>query len=337
MGDVQLNTHGVSLINPRLLELMNKIPNRGYHEVAPKEHPHLYVGLCTFTTEVAKWLISERNNFNRPTLRHGQIESIASDIKIGDFMLTGETIIFDDNGETRNGQHRLRGGILADHPFTTLAVFGIKPEAFSVMDCGKSRGLKDVLEIEDACSGNYSVVSSSIPALCEFARTGKITRFASKNVRHKQMLRVLEQHPGIDTSARSFDTRKMFWGKNPTVAVVFHYVLGLINPEVRNEFFTAVETATHGSEPRWNGFRAMYKKIEVHFGSNKKKGDNSHSEFSRSVWLAYLIKIWNHLASNSTDELSKLQFSDREKYPQIYGLRYDSNVIPCDPRLVVEL
>lgn len=64
------------------------------------------------------------------------------------FLENGESIVFDCDGNLKDGQHRLRAIVLSGKSYNIPVVRGVNPVSLSTYDTGKNRGAGDVLEIE---------------------------------------------------------------------------------------------------------------------------------------------------------------------------------------------
>lgn len=64
-----------------------------------------------------------------------------------EWLLNGEAIIFDCNGNLLNGQHRLTAVIAAGKSITSVVVRGVQSGVFQTLDGGKKRSATDVLSL----------------------------------------------------------------------------------------------------------------------------------------------------------------------------------------------
>lgn len=106
--------------------------------------PNIKPEIVTVTPALAKeWL--EHNQDNRP-VRMARVSHYAHQIKLGQWTLTGQPILFDSSGRLATGQHRLLACIQADTPFTTMVVRGIDPGAVKNIDTGASWSYADIAQ-----------------------------------------------------------------------------------------------------------------------------------------------------------------------------------------------
>lgn len=111
-------------------------------------HKRNELGIQAFVAEVTPSMATELlgRNANVRKLRDSVVMRYATDMMMGGWTVTGEPIIFDEDGNGVNGQHRLHACILADVPFTTLVVLGVAAKADLSMDTGAKRTLGDYLQ-----------------------------------------------------------------------------------------------------------------------------------------------------------------------------------------------
>lgn len=76
----------------------------------------------------SEWL--KQNVANRP-LDEALVQRYADTMKSGKWLLNGKTIVFDEDGLMRNGQHRCHAAILAQVSFPSVVVKNLSRDAFS--------------------------------------------------------------------------------------------------------------------------------------------------------------------------------------------------------------
>jgi hypothetical protein len=105
------------------------------------------------TPEIAKrYLSTNADHQRKPTMTH-QLH-LRQQMEKGQWMMTGEPIIFDSNGCLVDGQHRLRALIDAKMDFEFVVIRGVSPESFVAMNRGKQRSNGNVLEIKGVSNAN---------------------------------------------------------------------------------------------------------------------------------------------------------------------------------------
>lgn len=112
----------------------------------------------TITPDLAK-LFLEKNDTNRK-ISELRVNRMVSDVVNGRFVVNGATIVFSVDGTLLDGQHRLNMIIESGVSVPFLVVRGIPRPNFETIDSGKSRSVKDILDINDIPNG--SILSSAI-------------------------------------------------------------------------------------------------------------------------------------------------------------------------------
>lgn len=92
--------------------------------------------------KAAEWL--KRNVNNRP-IRQVWVANLASAMSDAKFVLNGESIKFNQNGDLIDGQHRLLACIKSGVLFTSYVVHDLPVDAYDTIDQGARRGPADVL------------------------------------------------------------------------------------------------------------------------------------------------------------------------------------------------
>jgi hypothetical protein len=91
------------------------------------------------------WIARGAKNRN---LRPKALKKYTRAMLEGRWRLNGETIIFDENEDPINGNHRIHSCAAAGVPFETVAIRHVDKTVFPTIDTGIVRQLQDVLSIE---------------------------------------------------------------------------------------------------------------------------------------------------------------------------------------------
>lgn len=166
----------------------------------------------------------KKNTRNRTTVR-ARIKQYAKDMMQNEWMVNGETIQFDTNGELLNGQHRLLACIDAKCSFKTYVVRGLPPEVMPTVDTGKARNAGDALHILGGT--NTKMVA---------AATTWILRYKSDNLAagrgyfsHSKIIKFWEENKDIEKS--------IIFGRKcqpiiaPAIASGFHFLFSEVADE----------------------------------------------------------------------------------------------------------
>jgi hypothetical protein len=117
------------------------------------EYPGVIVRFETYAPEHAQKILDERNPRNRrEKLR--KTAGITRDIGAGEFVFNGATIVFYDDGDLADGQHRLKGIAAGGRPERVLVVEGVRRKALPTIDSGTARSVADALTFDGVPSAN---------------------------------------------------------------------------------------------------------------------------------------------------------------------------------------
>jgi hypothetical protein len=119
------------------------------------------------TPELAKKYL-ETNLENQRNISHGYLSTLRRQVKLEQWQLTGQPIIFDSNGKLIDGQHRLMALIYENKTVPFLVVRGAPPRSFMVIDTGKSRTKGNILAIKKV--PNYNAVAASVLGVLNYRR-----------------------------------------------------------------------------------------------------------------------------------------------------------------------
>lgn len=86
--------------------------------------------------------LQKRAPHQRP-IRISHIESLAGDMTRGEWDFTGEPIIFDDNGQLIDGQHRLEAVLLSGVSLDFVVTRGVAAKSYRNIDRGVTRSVAD--------------------------------------------------------------------------------------------------------------------------------------------------------------------------------------------------
>lgn len=98
------------------------------------------------TPESAAKMLEHNKHNPRAMISPKAINSYAEDIKRGNYFLNGETIVFDANGDLKDGQHRLMGIVKAGVPVYMMVCRGIDP-TITTFDYGRARRVNQELKV----------------------------------------------------------------------------------------------------------------------------------------------------------------------------------------------
>lgn len=293
-----------------------------YRDLLPGKWAHLStvtVGEVTIAPEAAEKILAHRNNGNRP-LKDCQILRLSSSIAAGEFLLTGETIIFDADGNLRNGQHRLRSVVDAGKAIRTLVVVGVEKDTFRLLDQHSRRMLADILGMRG--EEQARILAGAIPNLQGFLRTGAAVKLSGKPASSTTLdttLRVVDDHPGLRDSANLIAANqkqtRLFAGASKAAA--WHYIFSRVDKAKADAFFGAVLSKEIPEGEHWSGARMLLNRLVENMTARKKMTASDIASCTIKAWNAvYEGRLIVNLRSNAK----------HEDFPKVAGLTYNGNI-----------
>lgn len=262
------------------------------------------------TPERAKVML-ERNSSeewrNRPE-SESSVRRYAKKMEKGDWMYTGQTIIFSSTGNLLNGQHTLSACILSDSEFETLVAFGVKDEAFKYMDCGTSRTAAHIFAIDGV---PCYVFASSVARLLYSYKNSNGNNPKGMKLENDELLSFFYDHQEILESKSIANTAQKSGLMTPAWAGFLHYLCAQKNRKMADDFFEKVLTGI--------GIESA-KSPENMLRSRLIKNTQARADAKES-WLyigAYAIKAWNAKRKGATIGVLKWRSSQapNEPYPR---------------------
>lgn len=269
--------------------------------VNPPEHSRVF----DITPELAAQLLKLYNRNNRPS-KPTNIKRYAGDMVAGEWVLTGDSLKFSQDGVLRDGQNRLMACVRAGVPFETHVVFGIDDMSFDRMDRGKVRDASDVLAILGVKN------SHTIAAAVAWAH-----RIEANQVRGRQTLdprqvrRLFEER--YSTLPDFLPMGRRLWklmGQPPSITTALLYLFHRVDPAKAEAFGEAWASG------QWDGkFRAI-KLLQTQIASISAMSQRALND---TVRIAMIIKAWNLYLSGRVGRANEISWSLDEEFPQIEG------------------
>ena len=99
------------------------------------------------TPKIAEeYLTANKQNYRK--MSRSQVKKYADDMRSGRWELNGETIVFDENGTLKDGQHRLAAVLMAGMPVEMIVIRGVK-EDITAYDLGGNRTALQISRAQD--------------------------------------------------------------------------------------------------------------------------------------------------------------------------------------------
>lgn len=191
------------------------------------------------TPEKATILLS-RNHTNR-TVRQDLVSKYAGAIDRNEWILNGEAIKQDKNGDLRDGQHRCLAVIKSGKPIQTVMVTGLPSESQETMDTGSARTLGDTLKLRG--EKNHATLAGALKLIYSYSKVGTIYSGATKpSPTRQELLAILENRPDIRNYMHTPYGEKSKKLLTPSVASTLFYLFSLVDKEDARLFFEKLGT-----------------------------------------------------------------------------------------------
>lgn len=263
------------------------------------------VSIIRITPEVAAEMLRSNNKNRSPNQM--TVDRYAKSMTAHEWWMNGEPIIFSDDGELLNGQHRLMACVKSGVAFDALVVRGIATDAFKTMDNVRPRSSADGLGIIGEV--NCRALASAVQAIVTFCnRNGALEHGGQIGVNRATVLkcqRVLESHPKLRDSVLAMKRCKLYSSKH---AMMLHYLFSVVDAVVADQFAAIMHD---GSDDRFRPF-ALFRESLIKTGL---RSDN------RRVIAAKAIKAFNAELTEARPKL--IRWSAEEPFPVIQGLDYE--------------
>lgn len=170
------------------------------------------------------------------------IATLTRTLKNGDWMVNGETLIQDWDGNWIQGQHRFRAAARAGVPLRSVVVRGVDPACFATLDEHRKRTAAQVLTMND--ESHATVVAGA----CRWHRAlvkGKVADSSRWSMTNAETIAYLDRHPGLRASAAfvcSSDIDRL--GHSYVVWTALHRRLCGVDAEAASDYVSKVLRGT---------------------------------------------------------------------------------------------
>ena len=205
----------------------------------PGYKPSLKLREELVTPEMALTWLTKHNERNR-RIREPRVKGYADTMTSLRWMQTGESVIFDRQGQLLDGQHRLKAVFDSGVACWFVIVEGVDPEAFSNIDTGAKRTTADVLDI---AGYRGTTVLAAAARLCIHlesieAEEMPYLRLGSKGPSSEEVLAWINAHPRLSQSLKLPPCRSEtpVW-QPPSLFRALHWRLSQVHREDTAKFF----------------------------------------------------------------------------------------------------
>lgn len=245
--------------------------------------------------EAADYL--QYNTNNRP-IRQSHVDHLADEMLSGRWKFNGESIVFDNQGVLRNGQHRLTAILKARWREAFLVVRGIDPSAFSTMDCGRSRSGQDALSL---LGHQNARVKANVIVWVEKYYNNRINTTSKwgseKRTSPSKVVELASKYNNLVVCEK---------GRSLGVQTIFNvckYIFTALDYEMAEDFLQKVET----------GENLTADDQEYLLRNRLIANRTSRSKLNNNYILALFIKAWNNKRSGRV--VKCLKVSEGEDFP----------------------
>jgi hypothetical protein len=248
------------------------------------------------------------NQANRK-MSEKNVRFLSSQMTTGEFAENGESIIFDRNGELKDGQHRLAAIVKSGKSYFMAVVRGVKPSAMSTIDTGKARSPGDVLNLNGFDSGAKN--ATLIKSIHRYLNGSKASRVSAVDMSNQKILEYCQDNydwlKEIIKKADNLYSLQVSPVLSRSVIGLLYYVVGGETPEpIHDEFMMNIVGVKRGNS---SAIDYLFKKFH-----NSKLNRRSIDIYD-TTGLA--IKAWNYYI-NGNPEVKFFKFDkDKQEYPKV--------------------
>lgn len=251
----------------------------------------------TITPEIARELLATCAA-NR-TIRRKAVDKYARDMRAGRWELNGEAIKIGVDGRMIDGEHRCIACLDSQTPFTSVVIRNVPNSVRPTMDTGMRRLLSDVLTFHN--EKNTAILAGAVTL--GWKHDNGLVESTMAPSTH-EALEWLANHPRIREAVKHSDRlRKSPLSVLPSVASLFLYRVTTIDPELAEEFFTALVDGVNLQED--NPIFALRRWL-LHVA-------RTVGRYPQSYYLAVLIKTWNAWVTRRPMRI--ISFKQTEGFP----------------------
>lgn len=254
--------------------------------------------IVTITPAIAEAYLSKNIKNRKPS--RSTIDTYARDMRTGSWVLNGDAIRFDCDGNLIDGQHRLRACIKADSNFQSLVIYNLQHLAQDTIDGGRVRRPADVMQIHGITGANLRTAALRLMCGIKMDVNSVVTHKASTS----EILAMNERHPNF---GKSLHVQKNTIGVRPAMLVVVHYIgKNLLDdaPNYADEFANVFATGI----PAYKGCPAILVRERAIQGRLRNQPLTSGAMFNLMVYS------WNHFRKRKqvrmVKALSEVRFDD---------------------------
>jgi len=263
------------------------------------------------TPERAADILNHHNSHNRPISRNN-VNFLSNEMRSGRWMVNGDAISFDTNGNLVEGQHRCTSCVETGIPFETVVIYGLPPEVFPTLGRGKLRNISDNLALDG--EKNSTLLGAAVTLVRNF-ENGWLQDSVNAKLLSGEHREILARHPELrDIVNRSHKRHPRL--RNVAITVG-NYVAHLVDAGMAEEFMTGLDTGA--DLPKGSPILLLRNRLT----GGPLSGTSTAQGIAR---FAYVAKALNAFYAGAKIQL--LRWSKGDDIPAILGFNYGE---PIDP------
>lgn len=191
----------------------------------------------------------EKNINNRKPTK-ANIDFLISEINNDRFVLNGQAISFDKNGNLIDGQHRLMAISETNKTVQMLVVRGLENEVFKTIDTGKNRTAGDILSIKNVSDSN-NIASAISRIIHKFHQQRHKKGLGTVKISNSEIVEFYNQNKDEMQTDMAF-THSLYTSESkivsPAVSCAMLYLLKRENREKAKSFIREIYTGEKETE-----------------------------------------------------------------------------------------
>ena len=250
----------------------------------------------------AKWLAADTEN--RP-IRESRVQSYADQIRRGEWVYNGESIIINDKNGITDGQHRLRAVVQAGLPIVTEVVTGVKhEEVFDTIDSAPGRTGRDRMALRG--EDHIQILAGAVSWLYKLTHvpTGRKKVTVTPHAEAEMLKKYPEVRDGI-SYLKEFQFYTTVGGKS--IISALWVLFGRHDKTARDEFFDQFST---GEGIPSGGVVAILRDRLFQESTHKLR------KVDQKIIGALIIKAFNFYITGTKTKLLRFR-PDVEAFPRI--------------------
>jgi hypothetical protein len=254
-----------------------------------------------------KWL---EGNVDNRKLRDSRVLHLSKILQLGEWDLTGDAIVFDDQGVLINGQHRLTAIVVTGISARLLILRGVPSKAQEVMDQGLSRNLADQLHRRGVPYTN--IISGALNWLYQMKyieETGNV-HYADPSMRPslRELLQLFDENLDLVEEAPTIGKLVYYTKVRPGPTLGIKHRLYRIDREDTDLFFDKWQTGENlpHNDP-------VFRLREWSLSDARTRTTSGRAPAYR--YVAYVFKAWNLWREGQFTQRLNWVFSPSKREP----------------------